>query len=137
MKRSGFVRRMVGLLTGTLLVLSLTAPARAQFDPVTLSLIMGGFQLIMGVATAVGLGVSQDMKQQAIGTPWGMPCGEVDGVPQICWQPNAGGFEGSPDLPTGSKPFSTPQPPRPSPSVELQLEIQPLQPANRETVQSQ
>jgi hypothetical protein len=128
MKRPGIVRRLVGLLVGTALILSLAAPARAQFDPITLSLIMGGLQLVTGVVAAIGLGVSQDTKQQNIGTPWGTPCGQVDGVPQICWQPHAGGFEGSPDLPTGAKPYSSaPQPPRPSPSVELQLEIQPLE----------
>ena len=103
MKCPGIVRRLVGLLVGTALVLSLAAPARAQFDPITLSLIMGGFQLLTGVAAAVGLGMSQDNKQQSIANPYGTPCGMVDGVPQICWQPHAGGFEGSPDLPTGAK----------------------------------
>jgi hypothetical protein len=126
MKRPGIVRRLVGLLAGTALILSLASPARAQFDPITLSLIMGGLQFITGVVTAIGLGVSQDYKP-GVAMPYGTPCGMVDGVPQICWQPHGGGFEGSPDLPTGAKPFSGPQPPRPSPSVELQLELQPLE----------
>ncbi len=131
MKRPGTVRRLVGLLVGAVLLLSSAAPARAQFDPITLSLMMGAFQLVTGVVAAIGLGVSQDTKQQVIGTPWGTPCGMVDGVPQICWQPHAGGFEGSPDLPTGAKPYSAPQSVRPAPSVELQLEIQPLDPATK------
>jgi hypothetical protein len=137
MKRPGIVRRLVGLLVGTALVLSLAAPARAQFDPMTLSLIMGGFQLLTGVATAIGLGMSQDNKQQGIAMPYGTPCGMVDGVPQICWQPHAGGFEGSPDLPTGAKPFSAPPPARPSQSMELQLELQPLDSVTKGPAQGQ
>ena len=132
MKRPGFVRRSVGLLVGTGLILSLAAPARAQFDPITLSLIMGGVQMISGVVTAIGLGMSMDGRQQGIAMPNGIPCGLVDGVPQICWSPHGGGFEGSADLPTGAKPFSAPQATRPSPSVELQLEIQPLEPTAKE-----
>lgn len=128
MKRPGLVRRFVGLLVGVALVLSLAAPARAQFDPLTLSLIMGGVQLLTGVAAAIGIGVSQDTKQKALGTPYGTPCGMVDGVPQICWQPHAGGFEGSPDLPTGAKSYGSPEA-RPAPSMEL--EIQPLEPPSR------
>ncbi len=83
-------------------LLSLAAPARAQLDPITLSLMMGGFQLITGAISAISIGVGNDTKT-GIALPYGTPCGVVDGVPQICWQPHAGGFEGSPDLPTGDK----------------------------------
>jgi hypothetical protein len=50
----------------------------------------------------------------------------VDGVPQICWQPHAGGFEGSPDLPTGAKsaPASVAQP-LASPATGLSLSLSP------------
>jgi len=137
MKSPGIVRRLVGLLIGTALILSLAAPARAQFDPVTLSLIMGGFQLLSGAAAAITLGMSHDGKQQGVAMPYGTPCGMVDGVPQICWQPHAGGFEGSPDLPTGAKPFSAPQSARPSQSLELQLELQPLDSVTKGPAQGQ
>jgi hypothetical protein len=63
---------------------------------------MGGFQIITGAITAITIGVGSDTKT-GIALPYGTPCGIVDGVPQICWQPHAGGFEGSPDLPTGAK----------------------------------
>ena len=132
MKRPGILRRVAGLLVGASLLLSLVTPARAQFDPLTLSLIMGGLQLIGGVATAIGLGIHQDGKQQGIAMPYGTPCGMVDGVPQICWQPHGGGFEGSPDLPTGAKSYGAPAPTAPSHSVELQLEIQPLESATKD-----
>ena len=88
-------------------LLSLAAPARAQLDPMTLSLIMGGFQLLTGAISAISIGVGMDTKT-GIALPYGTPCGVVDGMPQICWQPHAGGFEGSPDLPTGSKPAPAP-----------------------------
>lgn len=130
MKRPGIVRRSVGLLVGTALILSLAAPARAQFDPITLSLIMGGVQLITGVAAAVTLGMGQDNKQQGVAMPYGTPCGMVDGVPQICWQPHNGGFEGSPDLPTGAKPFTAPRPASP-PTPTMELELQPLEPVTK------
>ena len=105
MKSSGSVRRLVGFAVGVALSLSLAGPARAQFDPLTLSLILGGFQLLtgaIGVVSTMGIGASSDTKT-GIAMPYGTPCGIVDGVPQICWQPHAGGFEGSPDLPTGAK----------------------------------
>ena len=148
MKRPGIARRLVGLLVGTALSLSLAAPARAQFDPLTLSLIMSGFQLLTGVVTAIGLGMSQDGRQQGgVAMPYGTPCGMVDGVPQICWQPHNGGFEGSPDLPTGAKPFNAPpatQPVQPSMSLELRpsqpstsLELQPLEPVTKEPTSGQ
>jgi hypothetical protein len=127
MRRSGVVRRLVGFLAGTAILLSVATPARAQFDPITLSLIMGGVQLVTGVAAAITLGLSQDGKQQGIATPNGTPCGLVDGVPQICWQPHNGGFEGSPDLPTGAKPFTAPTQSAPS----MELEIRPLEPASK------
>jgi hypothetical protein len=85
-------------------LLSLAAPARAQFDPMTIGLIIGGVQLLTGALGAIAIGEGSDTKK-GIAMPYGTPCGIVDGVPQICWQPHAGGFEGSPDLPTGkSKP---------------------------------
>ena len=105
MKRPGTLRRLVGFVVTAALVLSLATSARAQFDPMTLSLIMGGFQLLtgaLGAASAMGIGASSESKP-GIALPYGTPCGIQDGVPQICWQPHAGGFEGSPDLPTGAK----------------------------------
>jgi len=109
MKRLGALRRLVGFVVGAALLLSLAAPARAQLDPITLSLIMGGFQLVTGAVSAIAIGASTDTST-GIARPYGTPCGIVDGVPQICWQPNAGGFEGSPDLPTGAT--SAPEPER-------------------------
>ena len=108
MKRSKTLRRLVGFVVAAGLVLSLAAPARAQFDPMTLSLIMGGFQLLTGAIGAISLGASMDTRT-GIAMPYGTPCGIVDGVPQICWQPHAGGFEGSPDLPTGAKSAPAPE----------------------------
>ena len=108
MKRPGTLRRLVGLVVGTALLLSLAAPARAQFDPLTLSLIMGGFQLVSGAIAAISIGMGSDTKT-GIALPYGTPCGIVDGVPQICWQPHAGGFEGSPDLPTGAESAPAPE----------------------------
>ena len=127
MKRPGALRRLVGFVVGAALLLSLAAPARAQLDPITLSLIMGGFQLITGAISAITIGVGSDTKT-CIALPYGTPCGMVDGVPQICWQPHAGGFEGSPDLPTGAKsaPAATPhllESPGPS-EVPSQAQIQ-------------
>jgi hypothetical protein len=110
MKRSGTPRRLVGVAVAAALVLSLAAPARAQLDPMTLGLIMGGVQLLTGAIGAVstmGIGASSESKP-GIALPYGTPCGVVDGVPQICWQPHAGGFEGSPDLPTGAKSAAAP-----------------------------
>src|SRR5215467_9055998 len=108
MRRPSLLRRLIGLLVGATLLLSLAAPARAQFDPVTMSLMLGALQLASGVAAAIGLGIAQDGNKQGIAMPNGVPCGLQDGVPQICWQPHGGGFEGSPDLPTGAKPFTPP-----------------------------
>jgi hypothetical protein len=110
MNRPGTLRRLVGVAVAAALVLSLAAPARAQFDPLTLSLMMGGIQLLtgaIGVATTMGIGAGSENKP-GISMPYGTPCGVVDGVPQICWQPHAGGFEGSPDLPTGAAPAPGP-----------------------------
>jgi hypothetical protein len=107
MKRPNALRRLVGFVVGAALLLSLAAPARAQLDPITLSLMMGGFQIITGAITAITIGVGSDTKT-GIALPYGTPCGIVDGVPQICWQPHAGGFEGSPDLPTGAKSVAAP-----------------------------
>lgn len=118
MKRSRTVRRLVGFVVAAAFLLSLAAPARAQFDPMTLSLILGGFQLITGAVSAItigSIGAGSDSKT-GISLPYGTPCGIVDGVPQICWQPHAGGFEGSPDLPTGNK-----SSPAPTPSLDLDI----------------
>ena len=125
MKRPGTVRRLVGLVVGAALVLSLAAPARAQFDPMTISLIIGGFQLLTTAISAIAIGTSTDTSK-GIAMPYGTPCGIVDGVPQICWQPHAGGFEGSPDLPTGAKsaPAQSPQP-LVSPATRLSLSLSP------------
>ena len=60
-----------------------------------------------GALTAITIGAGSDTKT-GIALPYGTPCGVVDGVPQICWQPHAGGFEGSPDLPTGAKSAAVP-----------------------------
>ena len=62
MKRPGTLRRLVGFVVGAALLLSLAAPARAQLDPMTLSLIMGGFQLITGAISAITIGVGTDTK---------------------------------------------------------------------------
>ncbi len=99
---------MAGFVVGAALLLSLAAPARAQLDPMTLSLMIGGFQLLTGAVSAITIGVGSDTRI-GIAQPYGTPCGIVDGVPQICWQPNAGGFEGSPDLPTGATSFPAPE----------------------------
>jgi hypothetical protein len=125
MKRPGILRRLVGLVVGVALVLSLAAPARAQFDPMTISLIIGGFQLLTTAISAIAIGVNTDTSK-GIAMPYGTPCGIVDGVPQICWQPHAGGFEGSPDLPTGAKsaPVKSLQPPA-SPATGLSLSLVP------------
>ena len=120
MKRPGALRRLAGFVVAAALVLSLAAPARAQFDPMTLSLIMGGFQLLTGAISMMSIGVASNTNK-GIAMPYGTPCGIVDGVPQICWQPHAGGFEGSPDLPTGAK--SAPAPvlaPAESPGPSLE-----------------
>jgi len=112
MKRPSALRRLVGLVVGAALLLSVAAPARAQFDPMTMSLILGGFQLLTGAISMISIGVASTPGRTVVGLPYGTPCGMVDGVPQICWQPHAGGFEGSPDLPTGAKsaPAKSPEP---------------------------
>ena len=112
MKRPRTLRRLVGFVVAASIVLSLAAPARAQLDPITMSLIMSGAQLIGGALAAISIGVGSDTKT-GIALPYGTPCGIVDGVPQICWQPHAGGFEGSPDLPTGGKSAPAPVPTSP------------------------
>ena len=136
MKRPGLIRRSVGVLVGTALIVSLATPARAQFDPITLSLIMGGVQLLSGVAAAISLGMDQDGRQRGIAMPNGTPCGLEDGVPQICWAPHNGGFEGSLDLPTGYKPFTAPKP-APPPIPMIELELRPLEPAPTEPTAGQ
>ena len=125
MKLPGILRGLVGFMVGVAFVFSLAAPARAQFDPMTISLIIGGIQLLTGAISAIAIGESTDTRK-GIAMPYGTPCGIVDGVPQICWQPHAGGFEGSPDLPTGAKsaPASVPQP-LASPATGLSLSLSP------------
>ena len=101
----------MSFVIGAAFLLSLAAPARAQFDPMTIGLILGGIQLLSGALSAVTIGsiAAGNDSKTGIALPYGTPCGIVDGVPQICWQPHAGGFEGSPDLPTG-KSKSVPAP---------------------------
>jgi hypothetical protein len=116
-------------VVGAAFLLSLAAPARAQFDPMTLSLILGGIQLLSGAISAITIGsiAAGNDSKTGIALPYGTPCGIVDGVPQICWQPHAGGFEGSPDLPTGkSKPVPAPVL-NPADSPGLSLELSPAQ----------
>jgi hypothetical protein len=123
MKRPGALRRLAGFVVGVAFLLSLATPARAQFDPMTISLILGGFQLLTGAISIMSIGASTNTKT-GIALPYGTPCGIVDGVPQICWQPHAGGFEGSPDLPTGGKsaPAKSPEPSESGvPSLSLSL----------------
>jgi hypothetical protein len=117
---------LVGFVAGSALLLSLAAPARAQFDPMTISLIIGGIQLLTTAISAIAIGESTDTRK-GIAMPYGTPCGIVDGVPQICWQPHAGGFEGSPDLPTGAKKSAPAQALQPlaSPATGLSLSIGP------------
>jgi hypothetical protein len=126
MKRTGALRRLVGFVVGAALLLSVAAPARAQFDPMTLSLILGGFQLLTGAISMMSIGVASDTRT-GIALPYGTPCGMVDGVPQICWQPHAGGFEGSPDLPTGAKssPAQSAQP-LATPATDLSFGLSPV-----------
>ena len=125
MKRTGALRRLVGFVVGAALLLSVAAPARAQFDPMTISLIIGGFQLLTTAISAIAIGQSMDTSK-GIAMPYGTPCGIVDGVPQICWQPHAGGFEGSPDLPTRGKSGPAPQPVA-APATGLSLSIAPTE----------
>ena len=109
-------------------LLSLAAPARAQFDPMTIGLIIGGVQLLTGAISAIAIGEGSDTKK-GIAMPYGTPCGIVDGVPQICWQPHAGGFEGSPDLPTGKS--------APAPAPNVVDSPAPIQAPSETQVQSQ
>jgi hypothetical protein len=122
---------LVSFVVGAAFLLSAAAPARAQFDPMTLSLILGGIQLLGSAVSMITIGslaAGVDSKP-GIALPYGTPCGMVDGVPQICWQPHAGGFEGSPDLPTG-KSKSVPAPvlnPVDSPVLSQTLDLAPSQ----------
>src|SRR5262249_25577696 len=121
MRRPGFLRRLVGLLVGTALLLSLAAPARAQFDPVTMSLMLGALQLASGVAAAIGLGIAQDGNKQGIAMPNGVPCGLQDGAPQFCGHPPRGGSGGPPARPRGPRPSTRPPAP-PAPTLELEVQ---------------
>ena len=129
----------MSFVIGAAFLLSSAAPARAQFDPVTLSLILGGIQLLSGAISMItigSIGASNDSRP-GIALPYGTPCGMVDGVPQICWQPHAGGFEGSPDRPPGkskSVPAPAPAPVRdpvdsPGLSPTLDLDLAPRTPS--------
>jgi hypothetical protein len=62
MKRPGILRRLVGFVVGAVFLLSMAAPARAQLDPFTLSLMMGAAQLIGGAAAAITIGMGSDTK---------------------------------------------------------------------------
>ena len=56
--------------------------------------------------------------------PLGTPCGVQDGVPQICWTQQGGGYEGTDVLP-----YSAPAPVAPRvPGLSLDLVLQEAQP---------
>lgn len=107
--RARLVSRLVSLLVAGALVLSLAAPARAQIDPMTLSLIISGAQLLLGAVTSlVAVGAYEAEKRRGP-VPMGMPCGAVDGVPQMCWQNSSGGYEGTDVLPYSAPASAAPQ----------------------------
>ncbi len=122
--RARLVSRLVSLLVAGALVLSLAAPARAQVDPMTLSLIISGAQLLLGaVSTLVTAGAYEAEKKRGP-VPMGLPCGAVDGVPQMCWQNSSGGYEGTDVLPYSAPASATPQ-------FSLELVIQEAPPVGR------
>jgi len=123
--RTRLVSRLVSLLVAGALVLSLTAPARAQIDPMTLSLIISGAQLLLGVVNTAIVGGAYESGKRSGPVPLGTPCGVVDGMPQICWTLPGGGYEGTDELP-----YSAPSPPAPRiPGLSLDLVLQEAQPA--------
>ena len=107
--RTTLVSRLVTFVVAGALVLSLAAPARAQIDPMTLSLIISGAQLLLGaVSTLVTAGAYEAEKKRGP-VPMGLPCGAIDGVPQMCWQNSSGGYEGTDVLPYSAPASVTPQ----------------------------
>ena len=132
MRRPDLGRRVVSLVVGAGLLLSVATPARAQFDPITMSLLIGAVQLAAGIGAAITMGMQQDGNKKTIPNAYGTPCGIQDGVPQVCWSPYNGGFEGSPDLPTGAKPFTAPKP-APPPIPMLELDVKPVDPPSPAT----
>ena len=73
--RARLVSRLVTFVVAGALVLSLSAPARAQIDPMTLSLIISGAQLLMGVVSTVVVGGSYEAGKRSGPVPLGTPCG--------------------------------------------------------------
>jgi hypothetical protein len=125
--RARLVSRLVSFVVAGALVLSLAAPARAQIDPMTLSLIISGAQLLMGVVSTVVVGGAYESGKSRGPVPLGTPCGVLDGVPQICWTQPGGGYEGTDVLP-----YSAPSPVAPRvPGLSLDLVLQEGQPAGR------
>jgi hypothetical protein len=118
--RARLVSRLVSFAVAGALVLSLAVPARAQIDPMTLSLIISGAQLLMGVVSTVVVGAAYESGKSRGPVPLGTPCGVQDGVPQICWTQPGGGYEGTDVLP-----YSAPSPVVPrDPGLSLDLVLQ-------------
>jgi hypothetical protein len=114
------VSRLVSFVIAGALVLSLAVPARAQIDPMTLSLIISGAQLLMGVVSTVVVGAAYESGKSRGPVPLGTPCGMIEGVPQICWTQPGGGYEGTDVLP-----YSAPSPVAPRvPGLSLDLILQ-------------
>jgi len=110
----------VSFVVAGALVLSLAVPARAQIDPMTLSLIISGAQLLMGVVSTVVVGAAYESGKSRGPVPLGTPCGMIEGVPQICWTQPGGGYEGTDVLP-----YSAPSPVAPRvPGLSLDLILQ-------------
>jgi hypothetical protein len=125
--RARLVSRLVTFVAAGALVLSLAAPARAQIDPMTLSLIISGAQLLMGVVSTVVVGGAYESGKSTGPVPLGTPCGVQDGIPQICWTLPGGGYEGTDVLP-----YSAPSPVTPRvPGLSLDLVLQEAQPSAR------
>jgi hypothetical protein len=119
--------RLVSLLVAGILVLSLAAPAHAQMDPFTLSLIISGAQLLLGVVTSLAVTSSYELQRNRGPVPLGLPCGMVDGVPQMCWQNSSGSYEGSDVLPYSAPTSNTPTAPS-SPRYSMDLVIEQARP---------
>jgi hypothetical protein len=123
--RATLVSRLVSFVVAGALVLSLAAPARAQIDPMTLSLIISGAQLLLGVVSTMVVGGAYESGKNRGPVPLGTPCGVLDGIPQICWTQPGGGYEGTDVLP-----YSAPSPVAPRvPGLSLDLVLQEAPPA--------
>ena len=123
--RARLASRLVSFVVAGALVLSLAVPARAQIDPMTLSLIISGAQLLMGVVSTVVVGAAYESGKSRGPVPLGTPCGMIEGVPQICWTQPGGGYEGTDVLP-----YSAPSPVAPRvPGLSLDLVLQEAPPA--------